>query len=85
MLSTVTNVSFSLPVLVAIPVALITLYYLLGALLDPLRDVQGPTLSRYTRLWELYKNWQGQFEHVTIALHKQYGNLVHPICMIVLY
>lgn len=60
-------------VLIAATSALLILYYLLGALFSPLRDVKGPTLTRYTRLWELYKNWQGQFEHVTVALHKKYG------------
>ncbi|KAH6696651.1 pisatin demethylase [Leptodontidium sp. MPI-SDFR-AT-0119] len=52
------------------------LYPLLRALLSPLRDVKGPALARYTRLWEVYKNWQGHLEHVTVALHKQYGPIV---------
>ncbi|KAJ6091455.1 hypothetical protein N7467_003424 [Penicillium canescens] len=66
---------YNVPVLIAAASALLILYYLLGAL-GPLRDIKGPTLARYTRLWELYKNWQGQFEQVTIALHKQYGSIV---------
>ncbi|KAB5581285.1 cytochrome P450 [Coniochaeta sp. 2T2.1] len=76
MLSAVTYLPYGLPLLVTVPVTLIALYYLLQALLDPLRDVPGPAPARYTRLWELYKNWQGQFEHVTVALHKQYGPIV---------
>ena len=59
--------------------ALLVVYYLLGPFFDPLRDVGGPALARYTRLWELYKTWQGQLELVTIALHKQYGSSTHLI------
>lgn len=61
------------PLLIATSGALLLLYYLVPALFSPLRDVKGPALARYTRLWELYQNWQGQLEHVTVALHKKYG------------
>lgn len=76
MLSSLQDVS--LPILIIAPVALLVPYYLLGPLFDPLRDVKGPALARYTRLWELYKNWQGHLEDVTVALHKKYGSLNHP-------
>ena len=77
MISQLAYLSYNAPVLIAAASALLILYYLLGAL-GPLRDIKGPTLARYTRLWELYKNWQGQLEHVTVALHKQYGNFIYP-------
>lgn len=79
MISQLAYQPFNVPELIAATSALLILYYLVGAFLSPLRDVKGPTLARYTRLWELYKNWEGQFEHVTVALHKHYGNLFHPV------
>lgn len=70
--------SYNLPALIAGSGALLALYFLVVTILSPLRDVPGPTLARYTRLWELYQNWCGQFEHVTVALHKQYGIIRFP-------
>lgn len=64
--------------LIAVPIALFVLYYLLRSVFHPLRDIRGPALARYTRLWELYKNWEGHLEHVTVALHAEYGTLDHP-------
>lgn len=62
----------------AISTAVLVLYYALSPVFDALCDVKGPALARYTRLWEVYKNWQGRLEHVTVALHDQYGNLQPP-------
>jgi cytochrome P450 len=42
-------------------------------LTSPLRDVPGPFLARYTRLWYFWSVWQGDFHHVNIALHKKYA------------
>lgn len=78
MISQLTYLRDNVPMLILASSALLVLYYLLGALFNPLRDVTGPALARYTRLWELYKNWQGQLEHVTVALHKRYGSLIRP-------
>lgn len=66
---------YNAPVQIAAAGALLVVYYLLGALFSPLRDIKGPELARYTRLWELYQNWQGRLEHVTVTLHKQYGSI----------
>lgn len=73
-----TSILSYLPTLLAGSGALLVLYYLIEPLLRPLRDIPGPFLARYTRLWELYQNWRGQFEHVTVALHKQYGDFKWP-------
>lgn len=75
MTSRVTTLLHSLPALIVATIVILIIHRFVRALLDPLRDIRGPTLARYTRLWELYENWQGQFEHVTIALHKRYGRL----------
>lgn len=44
------------------------------ALASPLRDVPGPFLARFTRLWKLYTIYSGRFEQINILLHKKYGN-----------
>lgn len=76
MISQLASFHYDVPTLIATASVLSILRYLLTVLFDPLRDVKGPTLARYTRLWEVYKNCQGKLEHVTVALHKQYGNLI---------
>ncbi|OOQ90429.1 putative P450 monooxygenase [Penicillium brasilianum] len=76
MISQLATLQYNVPMLITAATVLLVLNYVLGALFNPLRDVKGPTLARYTRLWEAYKNWQGQLEHVTVALHKQYGPIV---------
>lgn len=78
MLSLLTSSPYNWPITVVAAVTLLILYKVLRALFDPLRDVPGPALTRYTRLWELYKNWEGQLEHVTVALHKKYG-MISPL------
>lgn len=79
MISHLANIQYDVPMLVTAAGIVLILRYLLRVLLDPLRDIKGPVLTRYTRLWEVYKNWQGQLEHVTVALHKQYGRPTHAI------
>ncbi|KAJ5392315.1 P450 monooxygenase [Penicillium cosmopolitanum] len=76
MIAQLTPVPYGVSTLVVASVALLILYYLLGPLLSPLRDIEGPAFARYTRLWELYQNWRGQLEHVTVALHEEYGPIV---------
>ncbi|GLI71872.1 hypothetical protein PoHVEF18_000039 [Penicillium ochrochloron] len=76
MISQLASFHYDVPTLVATASVLLILRYLFTGLFDPLRDVKGPTLARYTRLWEVYKNCQGQLEHVTVSLHKQYGTIV---------
>ncbi|KAK0127496.1 hypothetical protein ONS96_007031 [Cadophora gregata f. sp. sojae] len=76
MITKITDMSYNLFGLISAFSALLILYLLLSALFSPLRGVKGPAVTRYTRLWEVYKNWQGHLEHVTVALHKKYGSIV---------
>lgn len=41
-----------------------------------LRDIPGPPLAAYTRLWRLYDVWKGDAHHTAIKLHRKYGPLV---------
>jgi hypothetical protein len=43
------------------------------AILDPLRNIPGPFLARFTRLWYLKHVWGGKFEQANIELHKRFG------------
>lgn len=52
-------------------------FYTAGkAYLDPLRDIDGPFIARFTRLWHLKKIFEGKFELVNIELHRKYGPIV---------
>ncbi|CAG8128118.1 unnamed protein product [Penicillium salamii] len=62
-----------------------TVYVLLGAIFvrvlanrykRGLRDIPGPALARYSRLWKLYSVWKGDHHHVEIDLHRKHGSLV---------
>ena len=52
---------------------IVVLRFVYKILTDPLRDVPGPFLARFTRLWELQQLRKGHFERVNIDLHKQHG------------
>ncbi len=51
-------------------------YLIVTFILDPLRDIPGPFLARFTRLWYLIEIYKGDFEHTNITLHKKYGLIV---------
>lgn len=51
-------------------------YKICSVLLDPLHDIPGPWLARWTRLWYLYHIYLGDFEKTNVQLHKRYGKLV---------
>ncbi|KAL4884953.1 cytochrome P450 [Aspergillus karnatakaensis] len=46
------------------------------ALTDPLFDIPGPFLARFTRLWLAREYSSGGYQRTNIALHKQYGPIV---------
>jgi hypothetical protein len=73
MLLHTTNLYSTTGILIVLLGVLVLARYLVRALASPLRDLPGPPLARFTRLWELYNNYQGHLEHVMIALHKRYG------------
>jgi hypothetical protein len=78
MLLHATNLYSATGTLVVLLGLLVLARYLVRALASPLRDLPGPPLARFTRLWELYNNYQGHLEHVMIALHKRYGISTDP-------
>lgn len=66
----------SVPGLVVLGSSLYVIYTLIRAAIDPLRDVPGPLLARFSRLWYLGTIYKGEFELVNVALHKKYGPVV---------
>jgi hypothetical protein len=44
--------------------------------LDPLRDIPGPLLARFTRFWYFFEIYKGSFERSDIELHRGYGPIV---------
>tara|TARA_R110002060_G_scaffold24251_4_gene32946 strand:- start:943 stop:1272 length:330 start_codon:yes stop_codon:yes gene_type:complete len=72
------DVLFSLSILNVFLLATIFVFLraLCSYIFDPLRAVPGPFLARFTRLWYLYKIYQGHFEKVNIKLHERYGPVV---------
>ena len=53
--------------------ALCVVRYLYKTLNSPLRDVPGPFLARFTRLWELWAICKHENATLNIALHDKYG------------
>jgi hypothetical protein len=46
------------------------------ALTTPLRSIPGPSLARFTRLWEIRTVYKNDFATYNIALHEKYGTSV---------
>jgi hypothetical protein len=69
-------VSLSIIPILLFAVAVHCGFTLVQIFVDPLRDVPGPGLARFSRLWYLYKIYQGDFETTNIALHEKYGPVV---------
>lgn len=59
---------FLLPIILAY-----FLYVVFCAYTSPLKNVPGPLLARFTRLWYLAKVLRGDFEKTNCALHEIYG------------
>lgn len=62
--------------LILVVVGLYIGYSVLQVIIDPLRDIPGPFLARFTRLWYLREVYKGSFEFTNIDLHKNYGPIV---------
>ena len=63
-------------ILVLLGCGVVCLYFLIRFILDPLRDIPGPFLARFTRLWYFIEIYKGSFEQTDIELHKIYGAIV---------
>ena len=55
---------------------LFILYFIVDFIRDPLRDIPGPLLARFTRLWYFIEIYKGRFEITNVELHKEYGPIV---------
>lgn len=91
---------FSSPTINTITITITTLVFVvvvivLRSLLTPLRNVPGPFLARFSRLWYLIHILKGNWEKVDVELHRRYGKtdllstglertgLMYVVCMYV--
>ncbi|KUJ10351.1 cytochrome P450 oxidoreductase [Mollisia scopiformis] len=70
-----TNSLSSLAIICVLTITLV-LYYIILAVLSPLKSLPGPFFARFTRLWYLKNVWDGEFDQINIALHKKHGPIV---------
>jgi len=61
---------------IVVAVGLITYSLLYNKLRPGLKDIPGPRIAAYTKLWRLYDVYRGHAHTTAIALHKQYGPVV---------
>lgn len=61
----------TIPTLSAAALGLILAVFVRRALSD--RDIPGPVLARYTRLWYMWQMMKGDFQYTNIRLHQDHG------------
>ncbi|OOF96477.1 hypothetical protein ASPCADRAFT_144945 [Aspergillus carbonarius ITEM 5010] len=64
----------TIPTLSAAALGLILAVFVRRALSD--RDIPGPVLARYTRLWYMWQMMKGDFQYTNIRLHQDHGKIV---------
>jgi hypothetical protein len=52
---------------------LVALNWIRKVATDPLKNVPGPTLARYSRLWLLREYFRGDYHNTDIELHRKHG------------
>jgi hypothetical protein len=56
--------------------ALLILRLLANRFKRGLRDIPGPAIAKYSRLWKFYSVWKGDHHLTEIDLHRKHGSLV---------
>lgn len=59
--------------IVVVLVALYLVKWAFDLIRDPLKDIPGPVLARFTRLWLLRQYVKGDFQKTNLDLHQKYG------------
>ena len=54
-------------------VALFLVKWAFDLVTDPMKDVPGPFLARFTKLWLLRQYVKGNFEKTNVELHEKFG------------
>jgi hypothetical protein len=57
----------------AITVILLLVIWTFNLVIDPLRKVPGPFLTRFTKFWLVRQYIKGDFHKTNIELHERYG------------
>lgn len=50
----------------------------------PIRDIPGPFLASFSKLWQVYQLWKGHIEEELIQLHKKHGTIPR-VCIFALH
>ncbi|RAL03462.1 cytochrome P450 [Aspergillus ibericus CBS 121593] len=64
----------TIPALSAVALGLLAV--LVGRAVSQGRDIPGPWLARYTRLWYIWQMVKGDFQYTNIKLHRRFGKVV---------
>ncbi|KAL3487620.1 cytochrome P450 [Aspergillus germanicus] len=75
-MAVLTAVSENIPQIGGVLLISFLAYRIYNFITDPLLDIPGPFLARFTRLWLSYQYATGQYERTNIQLHKRYGRIV---------
>jgi hypothetical protein len=70
------HIDFSAASIALCGVGALLVYLLVQFILDPLGDIPGPFLARFTRWWYFIEIYKGSFELTNIELHRKYGPIV---------
>lgn len=54
-------------------VGLVVVRAILRKYWTPIRDIPGPFLASFSKLWQVYHLWKGHIEEELIQLHKEHG------------
>ncbi|PWY74505.1 cytochrome P450 [Aspergillus sclerotioniger CBS 115572] len=64
----------TIPTLSAVALCLFLAVFVRRAL--PGRDIPGPVMARYTRLWYIWQMIKGDFQYTNMKLHRDHGKIV---------
>jgi hypothetical protein len=62
--------------LVLLTLACIAIRLLSNRYKHGLRDIPGPFVAKYSRLWKLHSVWKGNHQDTAVGLHQTHGPLV---------
>jgi hypothetical protein len=78
-MAVLTIVLENIPQIAGVLLSSLLAYSIYNFITDPLLDVPGPFLARFTRLWLAYQYATGQYEQTNIQLHRRYGMSVRRL------
>lgn len=56
-------------------IGLVVMRAILRRYWTPIRDIPGPFLASFSKLWQVYNLWKGHIKEELIRLHKKHGTI----------